>query len=483
MKNFVNQFLTILMIGGIFFIVGCEKENKSNLTNNHIQVRNSTLGGLLDFNNIEPKHQDMAKLLSLYLKEPLVWNDFKSKTNFADSSILLGDYFYNNIISSNTLRTAMESKVNSLNNFFDNGDLLQINNYLATFPGIEISIIDDSDNNMIVKGNEIPEFEVVCVYSNSNTYPRFKNGSFVGNYDESESPTNKIIVKLKINDQFFTYDNGAINELVILNDLLNYQSVLNFLAAQPQKNASTKLVGSRIFNNPIGGLKVVQIKDIVDFYNANVVWSPPTYSPPPPPDSPPTNDPCSNGARNLVQNDKERIIELRGNGTKTWLRDCGTWCSYFDKNCLIQVDLYIPVISDQNSSEYKVIGTQNKVMTINEKRLRKGWYNNPDLAMTEWLFLEGKHGDEWQYSFMGRHRKRGETEEKTFTVSLSGKITFKLFGQGVDLNPSASSTTKKIKSNKDCELGNDISRYCVSTLPEPLTTGNFTFKVNEGRLP
>ncbi|MCO6460865.1 MAG: hypothetical protein J5I59_05640 [Saprospiraceae bacterium] len=178
-------------------------------------------------------------------------------------------------------------------------------------------------------------------------------------------------------------------------------------------------------------------------------------------------------------NKKEKVVEVRGNGTKTWLRDCDTWCSYWDKNCLIQVDLFIPVLSSDNPNEYKVLNSQMKVMTLNEKRLRKGWFLNPGTEFTEWLFLEGKHGDEWQYNFTGRHRKRGTTSEFTVQNGLSAKVSFKIGNVGVELSPSNSITNKISRANKDCELGNDIARYCRLSLPEKLSTGTMDVYVTE----
>ena len=119
-----------------------------------------------------------------------------------------------------------------------------------------------------------------------------------------------------------------------------------------------------------------------------------------------------------------------------------------------------------------------KVFSLNEKRLRNGWNTRREIPFTEWLFLEGLHGNEWQYTWTGRHRNRGTSSSRTLTLSLSPKIGFKIGPVTVDLAATAGLSSTVMRANQDCPLGNDIARYC-SSLPEQLNLGDIGFKVTE----
>lgn len=180
--------------------------------------------------------------------------------------------------------------------------------------------------------------------------------------------------------------------------------------------------------------------------------------------------------RDVLRNRPEVIFDVRGSG-KTIFRSCNTWCSYWDSNCTFQVDVFIPTIA-ATAGEYTVIGSLMKVFSLNEKRLRNGWNTIKEVPITEWLYLEEKHGDEWQYTWTGRHRKRGQEVETTVSSGFSGKIGFMINKVGVELSPSSNVTQKVKIAFQDCALGNDIARY-YNSLPEQKSLGDITFKLTE----
>lgn len=79
------------------------------------------------------------------------------------------------------------------------------------------------------------------------------------------------------------------------------------------------------------------------------------------------------------------------------------------------------------------------------------------LPITEWLYLEGRHGDEWMYTWTGRHHNRGETIETTTESGFSAKVKFKIGDNEVELGPSSKATIKHKIAYEDCFLGSDIA--------------------------
>jgi hypothetical protein len=348
---------------------------------------------------------------------------------------------------------------------------------LKDYPGLEISFVKESNNeypDIINDGN----FETVSVYSDVDTYPVYKDGILINSYLASDEPTSKTILKLQTSD---IYDVINTNNVATSTsnpkyaDLINCEVLRNIINNMPFVASSTKSINGCIYTNPLGETKIFTFESIFTFYNTNCG----TFSSPPPPFYPPNGPsvpPCDADRDDLV-NDRETIIDIKCPNGKDILRSCDKWCSYWNKNCEFQVDIFIPVLV-ASGQEFTTLGSLKKVFNANEKKLRKKELVTVNIPITEWLFLEGKHGDEWQYTWTGRHRNRGTTSETTIGFAFSSKITFKIDSIGVEVGPSASISHKIERANEDCELGTEIARYC-RPLAEFMSLGDIEYHVNE----
>ncbi len=153
----------------------------------------------------------------------------------------------------------------------------------------------------------------------------------------------------------------------------------------PFITSSTKSINGCIYTNPLGETKVLTLEDIYTLFNINCGF----------PDGFPNNSDPSIEVRNMcdrdiLRNKNETIRDVRGINGKTIFRSCDTWCSYWDKNCVFQVDVFIPTKA-ATAGEYAVLGSIMKVFSLNEKRLRNGWNTEREIPITEWLYLEGKY--------------------------------------------------------------------------------------------
>ncbi len=137
--------------------------------------------------------------------------------------------------------------------------------------------------------------------------------------------------------------------------------------------------------------------------------------------------------------------------------------------------MFIPT---KKSDGFKAFDEVMQVVSLNEKRLRNGWFNKEEVQMFKWKFLEGIHGDEVQYKFTGRHRNRGTVNTNKFKLSLSSTIGFVIDLVKVNIKPEISYEREVKHANEDCDLGTPISYYCDG-LPENLIFGDSKFKIEE----
>ncbi len=247
--------------------------------------------------------------------------------------------------------------------------------------------------------------------------------------------------------------------------LMNYEPVSSESIVQEEGNCT--------LISPLAGARIFEIPDVLDSFNSNCGDSGGSVGTGG--DGP--VEPRSTCDRDEVVNGRELIEDVRSLNGKAVLRQCDRWCSWWDKNCFFQVDVAIPS-STASDATWSIIGKTTKVFSVNEKRLRKGWRADRIIPITEWLYLEGRHGDEWQYSWTGRHRRRGTTSERTVGLSLANKIKFKLGPIEAEKTIGPSVSFKVSRANEDCVLGDDIARYCRS-LRERCYTGDLYFLLNE----
>ena len=473
MKNLKIFLIVIIAISSFVFIVSCNKED-SYSENSKTEIRNrdfSTERNIKQYVSTDTRHSIVAKTLSVYFKSANVRSAFDTYTRAKSNNvILLSDFLYNkvaddaNLLSTYPLRVDPSESISLC-------DL--INDYLNDYPGLEISFVKESNNEFPDIVND-ENFETVSVYSDVDIYPVYKDGYKIGSYLVGDEPTDKTVLKLQTSDVYdvMNYNNvtGSSNNKYA--DLLSCLNLKDMINGMPLISNDTKSVNGCVLKNPLGDVKVITIENIYDFYNLNCGF----------PDGFPNNSNPSTEIRSIcdrdaLRNEDETIRDVRGINGKTIFRSCDTWCSYWDKNCTFQVDIFIPTKA-ATAGEYAVLGSIMRVFSLNEKRLRNGWNTERELPVTEWLYLEGKHGDEWQYTWTGRHRKRGTTSETTVSLGFSGKVGFKIDSVGVELGSSSNISNKITRANLDCPLGTDIARYC-SSLEEQKHLGDIDFKIDE----
>jgi hypothetical protein len=474
MRYFKILLAVSIVFCSILLISSCNKE-ESNTSNVKTEIYNRDFSierNIKKYVSTDYRHALVAKTISVWFKSSTVREAFDAHTRLKGNNVvLLSDFLYNKVLDDVTLANTYPTSIGTAASI-SLCDL--VNEYLKDYPGLEISFIKESNHeypDIINDGN----FETVSVYSDVDTYPIYKDGNLIGTYLASDEPTSKTILKLQTSDIYDVINSynitiSASNPKYA--DLLNCVSLRNIINNMPFITSSTKSINGCIYTNPLGETKVLTLEDIYTLFNINCGF----------PDGFPNNSDPSIEVRNMcdrdiLRNKNETIRDVRGINGKTIFRSCDTWCSYWDKNCVFQVDVFIPTKA-ATAGEYAVLGSIMKVFSLNEKRLRNGWNTEREIPITEWLYLEGKHGDEWQYTWTGRHRKRGTTSETTIALGFSGKVGFKIGSANVELGASSNITNKITRSNQDCPLGTDIARYC-SPLQEQKHLGDIDFKLDE----
>jgi hypothetical protein len=463
---------TFAIIGMVIY--SCNKEDLKNpISNSDLQYRDfrgERKIGLYVSN--DSRHSIVAKTLSVYFKSKSVRTAFDAFTRAKGENVaLLADFLYNKIADDPNLRNCFPESLGQLPSisFCD-----LVNLYLKDYPGLEISFVKESDNEF---PNIIDDdiFETVSVYTDTDIYPSYIGGNQIGTYSVSDAPIDKTILKLQMSDVYEVTNNnnlGQTNSNTKYADLLACPALKEMINNLPFIAKSSKSLNGCILINPLGDMKILKFEDIFTFFNQNCGF-PEGF----PNVSPPSLEPRSICDRDYLRNADETIRDVRGINGSTIFRSCNTWCSYWDRDCTFQVDVFIPTIAPQ-PGQYAILGSTMRVFSLNEKGLRNGWNTFREIPITEWLYLEGKHGDEWQYTWTGRHRRRGQTQETTTSIGLSSKIGFKIEGATVELGQSGSISDKIKIAFEDCPLGSDIARYC-STLEEQKHLGDIDFKLDE----
>lgn len=472
------KLFSILLVVLVFvFVTSCNKdyENITILSKGDVGFRGDRL--VKDFESFDSsRHADIAKVISKLFESPTIRQSFDSLCREANAEVfLLSEFLYNSVLENSILSGVLMDAVNDAG-VITISDLF--NEYLWDYPGLEISFLDDSAADFPNIAIDNLDFEVVLVYGDADYFPRYIDGIESGNYHVTDEPTDKIILKLKENDRYLISHNSSFDTSNVRNgfsDLLLCEDLKNYMNNKGVMAYGAKIWGGSTLNSPLSGLKVFEIEELFDFFNATCSI-PPDLTPPLSPPSGPTVPPCDADRDDMV-NGRETIIDIKCPNGKDILRDCDTWCSYWDEKCKFQVDVFIPVLAP-SGTEFTTLGSLMKVFSVNEKKLRQKKLVTVNVPITEWLFLEGKHGDEWQYTWTGRHRKRGEASETTIGFAFSAKVTFKVDTLGIELGPSTSMTNKITRANKDCALGVEISRYC-RPLPEFMSLGDIEYHVNE----
>lgn len=474
MKNLNILLAVSIVFCSILLISSCNKE-ETNTPNVKTEIRNRDFSierNIKKYVSTDSRHALVAKTISVWFKSAAVRTAFDvyTRTN-GNNVVLLSDFLYNKVLDDVNLRNTYPTFIGTEVSI-SLCDL--INQYLKDYPGLEISFVKESNNDypeIINDGN----FETVSVYFDVDTYPVYKDGNLIGSYLASDEPTSKTILKLQTSD---IYDVINMNNVTTSTsnpkyaDLINCEVLRNIINSMPFIASSTKSINGCVYTNPLGETKVLKLYDLYTLFNTNCGF-PDDF----PNNSDPSTDIRSTCDRDALRNENETRIDVRGINGKTIFRSCDTWCSYWDKNCIFQVDIFIPTKA-VTAGEYAVLGSIMRVFSLNEKRLRNGWNTEREIPVTEWLYLEGKHGDEWQYTWTGRHRKRGTTSETTIALGLSGKVGFKINSVGVELGASSNISNKITRANQDCPLGTDIARYC-NALKEQKHLGDIDFKLDE----
>lgn len=453
----------------IFIFTECSDNSDEIQTTYKTDVRTDRV--ISEYASSDPRHPKLAKALSIFFKRDIVRNAFDSYCRTKQNSVvLLSNYLFDAVLSNSILSNMF---LNDLSLASDMSLHQVMNEYLFEYPTLEISFVQNTENDYPDIG-QLQNFETVSVYSDITNFPIYVDGVEYGTYLVTDEPTEKTILKIQSSDVFYVWTNNNLNSSNSNNkisDLLTCGELRNYLNEIPYQEGPQKLIGGNVYNNPLSTAKFIEIMQIYNKFNEACGV----------PDGFPTEgdtelDPRNSCDRDALINRQEQIRDVRGLNGKTILRSCDTWCSYWDKNCTFQVDIYIPTVKDPNT--FGVIGSLMKVFSLNEKRLRNGWFIDREIPITEWLYLEGKHGDEWLYNWTGRHRKRGTTSERTISLGLSSEIGFKILKQEVKLKADGSISNKITHANEDCPLGNDISRYC-NPLEEQRSIGDIGFKLIE----
>jgi hypothetical protein len=467
------------------FLVGCQKEsNISGLDNSDIDFRNANPNSPRSINpfvSTDSRHDLVAKTISLFFKSQDVRTSFDAYTRNTRGIdvVLLADYFYHVVIQSSSLISLYETAAVSTNSL----SLCELlNEYFYDYPGIEIYFDTDSDVDTDFPDiiNE-SDFETITVFDDMDTsYPIYKNGIQSGNWDVNDEKEDITIIFLQTTDVYNVYNTSNVttansshkfSDLVVCDDLRIHLNNVPIKA-----NDSTSISGC-VIQYPLGGVRVVEIDEIFLFFNENCFTQIDTLS---------LVDfdeedldlrmpLCEVADRDALRNGNEYIFDVRGKN-KDVLRDCDKWCARSNKNCRFQVDVLIPIVA--SATEWAIQGSLMKTFSLNEKRLRKGWDTKEQIAITPWLYLEGRHGDVWQYTWTGRHRKRGTVTETTINFGISGGVKFKLDSLEVTLNFNSSWNRKITRANEDCDLGQDFAYYCED-LPEKQTIGDIKYKLKE----
>jgi len=436
-------------------------------------------------------HKDMAKVISKYFESQNVRQAFDQFRKVKDNEVvLLADFVYNKVLNDGALTSSLGSTLSTVGN----SNLCDfVNVYLTQYPGIEISFLIDVDADYPDIIN-IAGIETVSIYTNCTNYPIYKNGQNTTSfYTGDDSPTDKVILRLQASGVYEVYKMSSsssasqtISSTLItqtnasnkFSDLLRCDHVASYVNNISNVSTSTKTVNGCVVTNPLTNVKIVVVDNIYKEWNKECSGS----------DGFPTNTNPGGGLdtliefrgndncdRDVMRNGHETIRDVRCTN-KAILRDCRKWCKYLDERCSFQVDVFIPSVPV--GPQFQALEKRQYIFSFNEKRLRRGWFNKEEYPMFKWLYLEERHGDEIQYTWTGRHPKRGTTVKRSFGLSLSSTIGFIVKKVKVELTRKADLKAEVIIAFEDCPLGIVVSTYCAA-LEEQIYMDDLRFKVTE----
>lgn len=451
----------------------------------HLSMRSSIS---LELTSDDVRHEQFARGLSQLFKKQVIRSSFQDyQSDKKDETILLADFFFNKVSSEDL---AFDELVNSssVQNISPRLTCDFLDDYFATYPGIEGAFIDYYDTIPVDLSLPQFDFEVFLVFDDKDDAPGFIDGEKTKAYSIEDVPVGNVL-KISMGDYRFVSTgvdaegDGFRRQFF---DLFDCSSLVSFVNNKDFEKSEAQQNESCLSAHPLEGLKVVNLDELLNHFNGHCGY-PEGMTPPgdfgPGGDGPtdPRSDDCD---RDALQNYTETLVDVRSVGGKAILRDCDTWCHRRNKRCIFQVDILIPTASpdDEEDEGFEVIGSIKKVFSTGERRLWKNWESDGlrdyPLPITEWLYLEGRHGDEWQYSWTGRHRNRGTEIEQELGVAFGNTVGFEKGGIKIGRENKGSASIKITRANEDCFLGNDIARYC-NDLRERKRTGDLYFLLNE----
>lgn len=130
------------------------------------------------------------------------------------------------------------------------------------------------------------------------------------------------------------------------------------------------------------------------------------------------------------------------------------FAKWWKKNAYIKFIPVVPVNPDAVAAD-----AVEKIVAIRRKKIKKDKEHrlSTPLDLFKWHYLEGTHGKSYSLSGIGEHHKAGD--KRSFTISLKPEVTFKIFGQEVEMSSSGASYTAE-HTHKDVELGGNLIYYC-----------------------
>lgn len=446
----------------------------------------------LELTSDDVRHEQFALGLSQLFKKQTIRGSFQDYlSDNKDETILLADFFFNKVSSRDL---AFDDIVNSSSDedVYPRLTCDFLDDYFATYPGIEGAIVDYYDTISVDLSQSQFDFEVFLVFDDVDDAPGFIAGEKTKDYSIEDVPVGNVL-KISMGDYRFVSmgvnaeGDGFRRQFF---DLFDCSSMVSFVNNKDFETSQAQQDEACLSVHPLEGLKVTNLDDLLNHFNYNCGY-PEGVAPPGGDDgsggdgpTDPRSDDCD---RDAIRNYTETLVDVRSVGGKPILRDCDTWCHRRDKRCIFQVDVLIPTSSPSAAANegFQVIGSIKKVFSTGERRLWKNWESDGlrdyPLPITEWLYLEGKHGDEWQYSWTGRHRNRGTEVEKKLGISLSSSVGFEKEGVKIGRENKGESTITVKHANEDCFLGNEIARYC-NPLRERKRSGDLYFLLNEQKV-
>lgn len=246
------------------FLVSCSKEDTNSLNlDNKTELRDRSERIIKQYNSPDSiLHSSVAKTLSVFFKHTEVRTAFDLFTKDKESNVvLLADFLYNKVLNDSILYSKYPVNATNHNNnvipIISLCDL--INDYLQSYPGLEISFQKETEDDFPdIIGED--DFETVSVYTDIDNYPIYKNGIKIGYYSVSDTPTDKTILKLQTFDVYDVLNVSSVNSSSAINkygDLMNSCELLRLMIynAPIITNVSLSKFGC-VYTNPLGNSKI-----------------------------------------------------------------------------------------------------------------------------------------------------------------------------------------------------------------------------------